>query len=114
MAQVAVALVGDHQAVGMGALGAGGHGGSAAVRRLDVAHVEVVIGEHRAADRADEDDAVLHPQVLDGFCDQLVGYAMPAAGTVVRLVLQVGFALVDVIKDRRFRMHDLIFRHASS
>ena len=67
---------------------------------LHVANIEIVIGEDRAADGADEDGSVLQAEVVDGFRDQLVGDAVAAAGTVVRLVLQFGLALVVVVEDR--------------
>src|SRR5208283_3158772 len=57
--EVAVALIGNDDAVGTGALDAGGTGGCAAVRELDVAHVDIVIGEDGTADGADEDGPVL-------------------------------------------------------
>ena len=53
--QVSVALIGDHDLVGTGALQASRGGRSAAVRDLHVAHVEIVVGEDRAADGADQD-----------------------------------------------------------
>ena len=49
--QVSIALIGDHDLVRTGPLQAGGRGGSAAVRNLHVAHVEIVVGENRAAHR---------------------------------------------------------------
>ena len=86
--QVAVSLIGNHDLVGTGALQSGGRGGRAAVRDLHVAHVKIVVGEDRAAHRADEDGLVLQPQFLQRFGDQLVRHPVPAAGTVVGLVLQ--------------------------
>ncbi len=60
----------------------------AAMRNLHVAHIKIIVGEYRASDRTDEDCAVLQTQVLQGVGNQLVGNAVSAAGTVVRLVLQ--------------------------
>ena len=71
------------------ALDPGGDGGGASVRGLHVADVEVVVGKHGAADGADKDGIVLQPEVFDGFGDQLVDDAVPAARAVVRLVLAV-------------------------
>ena len=86
--QVAIALVADHDAVRAAALDRGGDGRGAPVRHLDVADVEVVVGEDRAADRADQHRAVLHAELVDGLGQQLVDDAVAAAGAVVRLVLQ--------------------------
>ena len=65
------------------------HAGRAPVRGLHVADVEVVVGKHRAADRADEDGAILQAQFFDRFGDQLVRDAVAAARAVVRLLLAV-------------------------
>ncbi len=48
-----------------------------------VAHVEVVVQEHGAADRRDGDRAVLDAQLLDGLGEELVGEAVAAARAVV-------------------------------
>jgi hypothetical protein len=105
--EVAVALIGDDDFVGAGSLDCGGRGG-AAVRHLDVANVEVIIGEHGAADGTDEDGAVLQAQVGDGFGNQLVRNAVTAARAVVRLVLEFRLALVQVIKDGRLGVGYLV------
>ncbi len=90
--QIAVALIGNDDLVGMRALDAGGDRRGASVRRLDVAHIEVVVAEHRAADRRDENGVVLQTEFVDGFGNQLVRNAVTAAGTVMRLVLEFGLA----------------------
>ena len=68
------------------------------MRRLDVADVEVVVGEDGAADRADEDGPVLDCEGVDGLGQQLVDDAVAAAGAVVGLVLELGLALVAVVE----------------
>src|SRR5205085_2235013 len=88
--EVAVPLIGDHDAVGAAALDGGGDGRGAAVRRLDVTDVEVVVAEDGAADGADEDGPVLDAGGVDSFGEELVDDAVAAAGAVVGLVLQVG------------------------
>ena len=81
--QVAVALVGEDDAVGLDALDAGGHGRRAAVRRLDEVDVEVVVGQHRAAHRRDADGALADAQLVDHLGHQAVDDAVDAARAVV-------------------------------
>ena len=52
--QIAVALVADDDALGPAALDGSGYRGSAAVRGLHIADVEVIVGKDRAADGTDE------------------------------------------------------------
>ena len=66
--QVAIALVGDHDALRPAAFDRRGHRRRAPVRHLDVAHIEIVVGEYRAAHRADEHRAVLHAQTRRWRC----------------------------------------------
>src|SRR3970282_1614999 len=80
--KVAVTLVGDHYAVRAGALHRGGDGGGAAVCRLHVADVEIVVGEYRAAHRTHKDGAVLQPEVFQRLCHELVRDSVAAARTV--------------------------------
>jgi len=47
---------------------------------LNVAGIEVVVGEDGAADGADEDATVLNAEFVDGLGDQLVDNAVSAAG----------------------------------
>ena len=98
--EVAVALIGDDDVVGTGALDAGGAGGSAAVGDLNVAGVEIVVGENGAADGADEDGLILQAEFFDSLGDELVGDAVAAAGAVVGLVLEVALALEVIIEER--------------
>ena len=62
--QVAVSLIGDDDRPGQERLIPVADSGRAAVRDLHVAHVEIVIGEDRAADRTHEDRLVLQPEFL--------------------------------------------------
>jgi hypothetical protein len=69
----------------------------APVGRLGVAHVEVVVHEHRAADGRHGDGAVLDAELVDGLGEVLVDQAVTAPGAVVGGValqpLAVGVAL---------------------
>ena len=53
--QVAIALVGEHDLVRLRALQAGRHRRRAPMRGFDRIHVEVVVHQHRTADRRDHD-----------------------------------------------------------
>ena len=96
--QVAVALVCHHDGLGMRTLQRGRCGGRASVRHLHVAHVEVVVGEDRAAHRTHQDGAVLKTEIGERFGDQLMDDAVSAARAVMRLLLKFPFAFVA---DRR-------------
>ena len=97
--EVTVALVGDDDLVGTGALDPGCAGGGAAMGELHIANIEIVVGEDGAADRADEDGFVLQAEVGEGFRDQLVDDAVSTARTVVRLVVQFVLAFVAIVED---------------
>jgi hypothetical protein len=109
--QVAIALIAQNNALGTAALHCRGYGRGAPVGYLDVAHVEIVVSEYRAAYRADEDGAILYAQFVDGARDQLVHHAVPAAGAVVRLVLQFGLALVGFVERFSLLVSDGVTRH---
>ena len=96
--QVAIALIADHDALRPAALHGRGHRGGAPVRHLNVAHVEIVVGEDGAADRADQHRAVLDAQFVDGLGQQFVDDAVAAAGAVVRLMLQFALAFEGVVE----------------
>ncbi len=102
--QVAVSLVADHDRVRVRRLVADRHRGRPPVRRLGVADVEVVVHEDRAADRRDEDGAVLNPELVDGLGEVLLGQPVPAAGAVCRGVgvdaLAVTVTLELAVEDR--------------
>ena len=83
------------------ALHCSGGGRSASVCSLHVAHIEVVVGEYRTADRADENRLVLDAEFFNAFGDQLVNDTVTASRTVVRLVAQIGLPLVSVVENRR-------------
>ena len=106
--QVAVSLIGDDNLVGTRPFDCRGRSRRAAVRDLHVAHIKIVVGKHRAAHRAHEDRLVLQPQFLQRFGNQLVHHSVSAAGTVVGLVLQLRFALVQVIEHRRLGVDDFV------
>ena len=90
----------------MGAADAGCDRRRASVRRLHVAHIEVVVAEHRAAYRRRPDGAVLQPEFVQGFGDQLMDNAMAAARTVMRLVLVFVLALKAIVENWGFGMNN--------
>src|SRR5581483_3527515 len=92
--EITVALIRNYDLVRTGSLDASGGRGSSSVRHLNVAHIEVVVGEYRATDWAHEYGFVLQAEILERLCDQLVGDPVAASRAIMRLVLQVGFALV--------------------
>ena len=93
--EVAVALVGEHDLVGPVALDAGRDRGRAPVRRLDRVEPQVVVGEHRAADGADEQGPAADAQLLEHLGQEPVDDAVPAAGAVAGGVRQQRGPLVD-------------------
>ncbi len=106
--EIAVSLIGNDDFVGMGSLDSGGRSGRAAVRGLDIAYVEIIVGKYRATHWTHEDRLVLQTEFLQGFGNQLVGDAVSAAGTVVGLVLEFGFAVVEVVEQRRLGVNELV------
>src|SRR5204863_6123804 len=106
--QVAVTLIADDDAVRPAALESRSHGGRAAVRRLNIADVEIVVGKHRAADRTDENRAILQAELVDGARNQFVRYPVAATGTVVGLAPQLRFPLVQRIEALRLLMNNRI------
>jgi len=106
--QIAIALVRDHDAFRASAFQSRRRRRSASVGHLHVAHVEVVIGEDGASHRADENGAVLHAQIFECFGDQLMHHAVPAAGAIVGLLLQIRLALIAVIEDVRLGVGNFV------
>ena len=106
--QVSIALIGDHNLVGTSALQARRRCRRATVRDLHVAHVEIVVGEDRAADGADQDRPILQAQIFQRLGDELVRHPMAASRAVVSLMFQVALALILGIEHVRFRMHDFV------
>ena len=92
----------------MAALCRRGNRGRAAVRCLDIADVEVVVGEDGAADGTDEDRLVLYAELVDGRRQHLVHDAVAAAGTIVGLVLEFFLALVSLVEDLWLGMYDFV------
>ena len=77
---------------------------------LDVAGVEVVVGEDGAADGGDDDGAVLEVGVGEGLGDELVDDAVAAAGAVVGGAGRGGGSLawefgVDALGSDDFLLH---------
>ncbi len=77
---------------------------------LHIAHVKIVVGEYRAANRADEDGVVLDAQFFYRVPNQFVSDAVPASRTIMRLMLQLGLTLEAVVKRCRFRMGNFVFQ----
>ncbi len=109
--QIAIALVRHDDGFGMRALERGGRRRGPSVGYLHVAHVEVVVGEYRAANRTHQDCAVLQAEVGERFGDQLVDDSVSAAGAVVRLLLQFSLAFVAIVERRRFLMNYFVAFH---
>ena len=85
--KVAVPLVRDHEVVGIRPREPGSDRRGASVRRRDAEAVEIVVAEHGAADRRDDDRLVLDSEILDRLGDELVQDAVAAAGAVVHIRL---------------------------
>ena len=82
--EVAVALIGEDDVVGIGELDARRDRGSSAVGRLLHVAVEVLVSEHGAADGRDADHSALEAEFVDGFGDQSVRYAVSAPRAVMQ------------------------------
>ena len=95
--QVAVALVGEHCLMGMGALDAGGHGGRTAMSGLLHVAVEVFVGKNGAAHGAHADGVVQQSKLHQGLRHQLMDDAVVAAGAVMQLDVRqaLGFLIYD-------------------
>ena len=78
--QVAVALIGEHQLVGLGALYAGGHGAGPAVRTGGAVVGDILHGKAAAADAVDGDGLFQHTQLLQHLADELEDGAVHTAG----------------------------------
>ena len=74
--QVAVALIGKHQAVGPEALAGAGQGRSASVGGLLPVDVKVAVGKDGASHRTDADGFVFHAHFGNHFGNQLVHNAV--------------------------------------
>ena len=83
--QVAVALVGEDDLVRLSAFQPRRHGGRASVRGLHRVDLEIMIHQHRAADRRDQDRPFADAQLVNRFSDQPVDQAVGAARAIVRI-----------------------------
>ena len=81
--QVAVALIGEHNVVRIGALDSRGHGGGAAMGGLHHIAGKVVVGHDRAAHRSYADGLTLDLQLVDYLRHQPMDDAVGAAGAVM-------------------------------
>src|SRR5215470_12200042 len=106
--QIAVSLVGDDNLVGASALQACGSSRRASVRNLHVAHIEIVISEDGAAYGTHQNRLILKLEIFQCLGDQLMSYAVPAAGTIVRLILQIRLAFVFMIERLGLPMDDVV------
>ena len=82
--QVAVALVGEDDVIGAGALQAGSHSLGASMGGLHHIAGEVIVAHDRAAHRGHAHGLAFHTQLLQGLGHQAVDDAVGAAGTVVQ------------------------------
>ena len=85
--QVTVTLVGKDQFVGTQTLHRRSYGCGTAVRRLGPVDIDIIIGEHRAADRRHPDRIVFEIQFFEHFGDQLVHDPMAASRTIVHRIV---------------------------
>ena len=85
-AEVTVALITDHDRIGVCRLVTDSDRRRPAVRSLGVADVEVVVAEDRAAHRRDEDRAVLDVELVDRLSKEFLHDPVPATRTVRRRV----------------------------
>ena len=81
--EVAVTLIGKDKLVRIGALDTGCNRRRSAVRRFDHVAVEVVVGKHGAAYRADTDGIALDAHFINDLAEQSVDNAVRTAGAVV-------------------------------
>jgi hypothetical protein len=82
--QVAVALIGEDNAVGVHPLDARGHSWGTAVGGFGEVKIQVVIGKHGTADRRHANGSFAHAQFVHHFGHQAVGHAMGASRAIVR------------------------------
>ena len=80
---VAIALVGKDNAIGMNPLDTGSNRRCTTMRRLDHIDVEIVISQRRTTYRSDANRPVNHFQFIDDFGNKAMDYAMVATGTVM-------------------------------
>ena len=94
--EVAVALVGEHEAVRPKALDGAGESRGPSMGGLLPVNVDVLVGEYGASDRGYGDGLVGHTHLLDHLGDKFVHHTVAAAGAIVhRSVIQEGGFLVN-------------------
>ncbi len=81
--QVAVALIGEDDAIRQDTLDAGCHGRRASVRRFDEIGIEIVVGKHRASHRRNADRLVDQIHLFQHFGDQAMRHAMRTARAIM-------------------------------
>src|ERR1035437_801830 len=79
------------------------------MRGLHIAHVEVVVREHRAAYRGDKNRPVLNAQLIDSPGQHLVRLAVPAPWAKVRLMLKFFLALIAPVERLRLAVRHRVF-----
>ena len=94
--QVTIALIGEHQVVGVEALGCAGYGWRTAVSGLNPVDIYVVVCKNGAAHRTDADGAFRQSHLLDYLGNELVHNAVTAAWAVMHgRVVQKRGLLID-------------------
>ncbi len=98
--QVAVALIGEDEAVGVEALDGGGDSWGTAVGSLLEVDIKIVVGKHGASDGGDTDGLVLDTHLVDNLGDDAVSCAVAAAGAVVHDVVgqHFGFCVNQILR----------------
>ena len=109
--QIAIALIGEHQAVGPKALAGCGQCRCTTMCSFLPIDVNVAISKDTTSHRADADGVVLHAHLFYHFGYELVYYAVGATGAVVhRHVIEEFWLLIDQILrlDNLFFCHDVL------
>ena len=105
--QVAISLVADDDTVGVGNFMPHSHCRGPTVRRLGVAHVQIIIQKYRTPDWRNIDGAVLNTQFFNHFGNVFMHNPMAAARTIVGGMGFQTFAMGMSIKPWiKYRFHD--------
>ena len=81
--EVAVALIGEDDIVGVSALYAGSNCRSASVSGFDHVALEIIVSEYRAADRCDADCLPADVKLVESLGDQSVDDSVRTSGAVM-------------------------------
>ena len=98
--QVAVALIGEDEAVGVETLDGGGNCWSTAMGSLLKVDIKIIVGKHGTSDRGYTDGLVLNTHLVDNLGDDAVSSAVAAAGAIVHNVVgqHFGFCINQILR----------------